>query len=69
MISIIHDIKIFIFLFTKLFNINKKYRLISKANNFYTRIYILLEYIIYQEYIYIYILFPTKIRRKRLISI
>lgn len=54
MISIIHDIKIFIFLFTKLFNINKKYRLISKANNFYTRIYILLEYIIYQEYIYIF---------------
>lgn len=36
MISIIHDIKILIFLFTKLFNISKKYRLISKVNNFYT---------------------------------
>lgn len=36
MISIIHDIKILIFLFTKLFNISKKYRFISKVNNFYT---------------------------------
>lgn len=44
MISIIHDINHdiiihdnrYISFFTKLFNINKKYRLISEANNFYT---------------------------------
>lgn len=42
MISIIHDINLiihdnrYISFFTKLFNINKKYRLISEANNFYT---------------------------------